>query len=376
MHENLPFASWWFCTPSEHTSGTNETAQWALFQFFPCKVSFLFLWSPNNLYSNSWPSSRASSVPIIQPAPHTTFASSPVANNNPPEPSVPREEETFPNRSSDSTLPYYSHVLEVVNSPICSFNTAASPTSFPDDPFPEQHTTVPPSRSVFPINTSTATKTVTQRPLPTDALLNDASSHMTTCSPIRRAEDNYPRLLRSNTVNQRHATAQHILNKQLPHELKNELGLETTQFSGSSGQSITTTQSTSQTIVRNHPVHRKLHFPFPLIWQRQGSKNRSQVAGRPNTHTQKERVFHFIGIVKKRFFNESDCLHFCTHTNQFMHFLVCTLTVFWYFPSKVSSFLLFRCRSFMLKCTCFVSFLYPMPLWDSLFLMVFLLMAL
>ena len=83
---------------------------------------------------------------------------------------------------------------------------------------------------------------------------------MTTLSKIRRTEDNCPRLIRSNTVNQRHATAQHILNKQLPHEVQNELGLETTQTAGSSGQSIETTQSISQTGARNCPICRKLHF--------------------------------------------------------------------------------------------------------------------
>ena len=215
----------------------------------------------------------SSSIPIIQPAPPTTFASSPVANVNPPEPSAPREEETFPNRSPDSTLPYSSHVPEVVNSPNCSFNTAVSSTSFLDDPFPEQHTVVPPSRSVIPTNTSTPTKTITQRPLLTDALLNHACSRMTIHFPIRRAEDNCPRLLRSNTANQRHATAQHILNKQLPHELKNELGLETTQTAESSGQSIETTQSTSQTAVRNRPIRRKLHF-------RSFGKNKGPKTGR------------------------------------------------------------------------------------------------
>ena len=208
------------------------------------------------------PVSVSSSVPINQPAPSTTFASSPVANDNPPEPSAPLDEETFPNRSCDSTLPY-SYVPEVVNSPNCFFNTAVSSTSYLDDPFPEQHTVVPPSRSVFPTNTLTPIKTVTQRPLLTDAFLNHASSRMTTLSPIRRAEDNCPRLLRSNIVNQRHATAHHILNKQLPHELNKELGLETTQTAESSGQSIETMQSTSQTAVRNRPIHRKLHFrPF------------------------------------------------------------------------------------------------------------------
>ena len=96
---------------------------------------------------------------------------------------------------------------------------------------------------------------------------------MTTLSPIRRAEDNFPRLLRRNTVNQRHATAQHILNKQLPHELKNELELEATQTAGSSGQFIETTQSTSQAAVLNRPIRRKLHF-------RSFGKNKGPKTGR------------------------------------------------------------------------------------------------
>ena len=240
---------------------------------------------PNELASNSTPAKCHScfcEAPItcnstvdsvIQPEPPTTFASSPAANDNPPAPSAPLEEETFPNRSSDSSLPYSSHNPEVANSPNCSFNTAVSSTSFLDDQFPEQHTVVPPCRSAFGKNTSTPTKTVTQRSLLTDALLNHASSRMTRLSPIRRADDNCHRLLRSNTVNQRHTIAQHILNKQLPHELKNELGLEATQTAGSSGQSIETTQSTSQTAVRNRPISRKLHF-------RSFGKNKGPKSGR------------------------------------------------------------------------------------------------
>ena len=104
---------------------------------------------------------------------------------------------------------------------------------------------------------------------------------MTTLSPIRRAEDNCPRLLHSNTVNQRHTTAQHILNKQLPNALKNELELEATQTTGSSGQSIKTRQSTSQTAVRNRPIRRKLHF---RSFGKKRYQNRSQVAGKPNIH--------------------------------------------------------------------------------------------
>ena len=179
----------------------------------PAKCHTCFCEAPITSAATVGPVPVSSSVPIIQPASPTTFSSSPVANDNPPASSMPREEETFPNHSYDSTLPYSSHVPEVVISPKCSFNAAVSSTSFADVPFPERHTIAPPSRSVFPINTSTPTRTGTQRPLLSDAILNDASLRMTTFSPIRRAEDNCPRLLRSNTVNQRHATAQHILNK-------------------------------------------------------------------------------------------------------------------------------------------------------------------
>ena len=173
----------------------------------PAKCHSCFCEAPISCTPTVGPIPVSSSAPIIQPAPHTTFASSPVPNDNPPELSPPREEETFPNRSSDSTLPYSCHVPEVVNSLNCSFNTAVSSTSFLDDPFPEQPNVVPPFRSVFSINTSAPTKTVTRRPLLTDVLLTRAYSRMTTLSPIRRAEDNCPRLLRSNTVNQKHAVA-------------------------------------------------------------------------------------------------------------------------------------------------------------------------
>ena len=207
-------------TPPAQMQPPNELAS----NSSPVKCHSCFCEAPITATPTVDPVPVSSLVPIIQPAPPTTFALSPVAKDNPAQPFAPLEEETFPNRPSASTLPY-SYVPEVVNYPNCSFNTAVFSTSFLDDPFTEQHTVVPPSRSVFPTNTSTSTKTNTQRPLPTDALLNHASSRMITLSPIRRAEDKCPRLLRSNTVNQRHATAQHILNKQLPHGIKNELEL-------------------------------------------------------------------------------------------------------------------------------------------------------
>ena len=84
-----------------------------------------------------------------------------------------------------------------------------------------------------------------------------------------------------------HGTAhQHIL-KQLPHKLKTELGLETTRDAGSSGQITKTTQSTSNCCAQpSNPSQ----APFLLIREKEGSKNRSQVAGRPNTHTHTKKL--------------------------------------------------------------------------------------
>ena len=113
-------------TPSAPMQPPNELAS----NSTPAKCHSCFCEAPITCTSTVDPVPVSSSVPIIQPAPPTTFASSPVANDNPPEHSAPLEEEAFPNRSSDSTLPYSSHVPEVGNSPNCSFNTAVSSTSF------------------------------------------------------------------------------------------------------------------------------------------------------------------------------------------------------------------------------------------------------
>ena len=75
------------------------------------------------------PDRVSSSVPIVQPSPHTFFVSPPVTNDNLPASSAPIDEVTFPNRSPDSTLPSSSQVSETINSPNCSFKTAVSSTS-------------------------------------------------------------------------------------------------------------------------------------------------------------------------------------------------------------------------------------------------------
>ena len=133
-------------TPPAPMQSPNELASIS----FPAKCHSCFCEAPTTCTPTVGPVPVSSAVPKFHPAPHTTFALSPIANDNPPEPSAPREEQTFLNRSSDSTLPYSSHFPEVVNSPNCSFNTAVSSTSFLDDPFPEQHTVAPPSRSISP----------------------------------------------------------------------------------------------------------------------------------------------------------------------------------------------------------------------------------
>ena len=190
-----------------------------------------------------------------------------------------------------------------------------------------------PSPSGFPINTSTPTRTVTQRPLQTDAVLDNASLLMTAFSPIRRSDLNFPCLLRSDTVNQRHATAQHIPNRQLPKQLKSEEGLETTWDVGSSGQSIETTESTPQSaavqaIANSISAHQT----------KNGSKNWSQSAGRPNKH------------IKNVSFTSAASLEHGWSTNRIAYtfvpilinscfFPVSTITVFWYFCSDLSPLL-------------------------------------
>ena len=308
-------------TPSAPMQPPNELAS----NSTPAKCHSCFCEPPITCTSTVDPVLVSSSVPIIQPALPTTFASSPVANDNPPEPSAPLEEETFPNRSSDSTLPYSSIVPDVVNSPNCSFNTAVSSTSFLDDPFPEQHAVFPHSRSILSINTSTPTKAFMQRPLQTDALLIHASSRLTTLSSIRRAEDNCHRLLRSNTANQRHATAQHILNKQLPHELKNELGLETTQ------------RRKPRNLVVNLLKQRSPHHkPLCATVQSVGNSISAHSAKtrvpklvascRQTKYTHKNHVFHFIDINSNLYVYH---LPVFSHRNQFPDTLVSSL--FFYF---------------------------------------------
>ena len=197
----------------------------------------------------------SSSAPIVQPSPHTNLASPPVANDNPPEFSVPMEEETFPSGSTDSTLLSLSQIPETVNSPICSFNTAVSSTSYIDHPIPAHQTVIRPSRPGFSKNNLTPTKTVTQQPLLNDAVPINASLRMMTLSPKRRSDHKCPRLLRSSTVNERHDTAQEVLNKQLAHQLKNEMELKQRQ-----------TWDPVVTRLKKHSLHHKrLHATVDCI---------------------------------------------------------------------------------------------------------------
>ena len=101
---------------------------------FPAKCHCCFFEAPITCAPTVGPIPVSSSVQIVQPALPTTFALTPVVDENPPEPSAPLEEELIPNRSSDSTLPYSSHVPEVVNS-----QTVPSTLLFPPHPFLMTH---------------------------------------------------------------------------------------------------------------------------------------------------------------------------------------------------------------------------------------------
>ena len=108
------------------------------FQSSTAKCHSCFSEAPITCTPTVGPVSVSRLVPRVQPAPQSILASPPVANDNPLESSAALEEETFPNRSPDSTLPYSFHHPEVINSSNCPFNTAKSSTSFLDDPYPEQ----------------------------------------------------------------------------------------------------------------------------------------------------------------------------------------------------------------------------------------------
>ena len=109
------------------------------FNSSPAKCHSCFFEAPTTRTPTSGPVPVSSLVSKILPAPPTTFTSSPVAKNKPLEPFAPLEEEKFPNRSSDSTLPYSSHVPEVANSyiaflldptPFVLYDATATPTAF------------------------------------------------------------------------------------------------------------------------------------------------------------------------------------------------------------------------------------------------------
>ena len=124
--------------------------------------------------------------------------------------------------------------------------------------------------------------------------------------------------------------------------------------------------TTVQSIANSISAHSaKTRVQKPVASSRQTKHTHTHTHSHTHTHTHtqtKKHVFHFISIIKTRFPKESYCLHYCTHTNHLMHFLSTTITVFWFFHSSLSPFLLFRCRTFMLSSTCFVSFSYPMSL--------------
>ena len=145
-----------------------------------------------------------------------------------------------------------------------SFNTADSFTSF-IHAMPSA-----PPQSVFPGITSTPRRTPNSGPLLTDDVLDSASSRVRTLPPNFPFYQDCPRLLRSNTMAQRHATAQHVLNQQLPGQLKNELGLESPPTAESSRLSGNTTASPPVTESTSRPTRRKL--TWRAVGKRKGPK--------------------------------------------------------------------------------------------------------
>ena len=95
-----------FVPPANTLPAPMQPPNELLFRSSSAKCHSCFCEAPITSTPTVGPVPVPSSAPIIQQAPPTTFASSPVANDNPPEPSAPLDEETFANRSSDSTLPY------------------------------------------------------------------------------------------------------------------------------------------------------------------------------------------------------------------------------------------------------------------------------
>ena len=139
--------------------------------------------------------------------------------------SAPPADDTFPNRSPGHDAP---------TSVNCSFNTAASSPSVTGPSANRPVTPPPPQQPVGPFLTSTPRKATAPSFLSPD-VLSRASARLHTLSPTRPFYQDCPRVLRPSTVNQRHATTQHVLNKQLPADIRLETGITSSSDVSSSG---------------------------------------------------------------------------------------------------------------------------------------------
>ena len=130
-------------------------------------------------------------VLLVQPPPHTTFALPPVANDNTFESKAPGGRHISKPLTRFHLIFLFSssrsrqlHNLLFQN---CCFLNVLSWRVFLAQP-----TVIHPSRYDCPINTSTPTKSVQQQPLLTEAVITNASSRITTHSPIRRSDHFFP----------------------------------------------------------------------------------------------------------------------------------------------------------------------------------------
>ena len=256
-------------------------------------MSFLYQRSSFNIYCNSWPSSglKFSHNGLTITAYRFCVTASCQWHHS-------RFLCASGGRHISKPLTYFYLAFLFSNSPSrqlrkCSFNTAFFSKSYLDDPFPAKQTVISPFRSDFPKNTSTPTKTVTQQPLLTDAVVTNTSSRMTMVPPIRGSEHKCDRLSRSSTANQRHATTQHFLKKTT---LARTEERSRTWKNSRRGIQLSINCSNAVNITNGCTQPSKSpQTPFPLLGKHEGQK---PTGSYQQTQHTKKIVFHVIGIIK------------------------------------------------------------------------------
>ena len=153
-----------FVLPAHTPSAPMQPPNELVFNSTPAKCHSCFCEAPITCTSTVDPVPVSSLLPKILPAPPTTFASSPVANDNPPEPSAPLEEETFPNRSSDSPCLILLTFLKSLIPQIVPSTLLFRPRPFLMTHFRGSTPSFLLPGPFLPTNTSTATKTIMNGP--------------------------------------------------------------------------------------------------------------------------------------------------------------------------------------------------------------------